>query len=201
MTLFTIHDDRFMAMRGRPRRKGPPSDLERERGRRVAAWIQGGMKSPLLPVELNNRDVAKLTGLSPSMIGYYVNDCYDSSEDRMKFPSDDSLEKIAKALRLSSEEGRQYRYWSKKSLSQSQSQLPDENPDAYRVYIGEPEGDDEIMSELVPGKGIRIVFDPREKPYEGKVTRRMLRLVVEFMRGPDEPDTEGGDGNSGEIPN
>lgn len=66
---------------------------------------------PHQPIELSNRDVARMTGLSPSSVGNYINDSYDPNEDRMKFPSEEAIEKLAKALRLDYREGLRARFW------------------------------------------------------------------------------------------
>lgn len=109
--------------RGRPPKTGSPTELERERGRRVATWIRLGISPPKTPIDLNNADVARLTGLSQSAVGYYLNDCYDNSEDRIRLPTDETLRKLADGLHLNYDEGIAARYWLPETKPKEESTL------------------------------------------------------------------------------
>lgn len=90
---------------------GGPTDIERERGVRIAHWLRSGMTPPRQTVELTKAAVARLTNISPSSIGYYVNGCYDINEDRMKYPSEEHLRRLADKLRIDFSDGLAARYW------------------------------------------------------------------------------------------
>lgn len=100
-----------MARAGRPSKTGPISDLDRERGKRVAAWIRSGMMPPHQTVEINNSELAKLLSMWPSAVGVFLNDCFDKTENRMKFPKPETIQKIAEKLDIDEQEGVAARYW------------------------------------------------------------------------------------------
>ncbi len=103
-TMQAVYTLASQSQRGRPR-VGPPSEIDKERGRRVTAWIRAGITPPAMPFELKNADIARMTKISPSTVQYLMNDCYEPTEDRMKLPTDETLEKLANGLKLSLTEG------------------------------------------------------------------------------------------------
>ena len=141
--------------RGRPRNVGPISEVDRERGRRIAAWIRSGMDTPHQPIQFSKADVARLTGLSNSIIGYYLNDCYDNLADRMRFPKDENIQKIATALKLNYEEGLSAKNWTPKPTRRY------DGSQTKKVYVGEYKGEpvEIIVPDEVPESELNSISD------------------------------------------
>lgn len=156
---------------GRPPRIGPISEQDRERGRRVAAWIRKGMTRPHRDVEIKNPDLAELIGKGVSTVGYYLNECYDRSKDRMIFPTVDTIRVIAEKLRLDPDEGIKARYWvSEIPSSKAHFGIHEQLPQAGGIV-------DENTIKL-----FAIIFERFQRhAYEGKISEAELEKVMNLM--------------------
>lgn len=81
-------------------RDSAPTPLQIYRGRLVGEWFRSAIETHRrrtgLPV--TNADAARLVGVAPSLMGVYLNDCYDNSAARIKLPGDDVLERASEKL-------------------------------------------------------------------------------------------------------
>ena len=123
MTVMQLQGHFQLTTKGRPPRAGGPTEIDKERGRRIGDWLRGGMMPPHQIIELKKSDVAKIIGMSSSMVGYYVADCYDATEDRMKFPSPEAIAKIAQKLNISEKEGMSARFWKPRSTQPTTQEI------------------------------------------------------------------------------
>jgi len=122
------------------RKKEPPTPQERERGRRIAAWIRSGMGPPHTPVELKQIDVARLSGLSPSAITSYLRGCYDRRENRIKLPTEDTIRRLAAGLGIDPARGIAARYWGEYSTRSDKEDTGGKRGQNWSVWIVLPGG-------------------------------------------------------------
>ena len=82
--------------------KREPSDLERERGRRYAAWLRAAMRAK----GWNKARLAVASGVSPTYLGILENDGVEKSTGEMRRASEKVVAKIAEALEADEDAGR-----------------------------------------------------------------------------------------------
>jgi hypothetical protein len=88
--------------RSRPQRAlEPPSEKERERGRRFGLWVREAQARR----NVTNKEAAHAAGISATYFGILRNDCYEAQTDKVIRPSEEVVRALARALGANAAEG------------------------------------------------------------------------------------------------